>query len=195
MMLSKHGVPPTATYHVSTRPTPILESQHKVTDNSLLKGDIEISGADIPKHLYQYFVPKHPAVSVKPSLAYACLQSIPLDKDTAEKHVEWLRSFAVWQSTTDNLKNPPQGFLSEGVDPLGGLDDIAKKLKAAAYRNEFEFLVDVHTLGDIRVRDSHFIWTPQLLDLFTFRRGVEFASVSKDGISLPKIYLHGKKPG
>ena len=133
-------------------------------------------------------------MSIKPSLAYACLQSIPLDRDTAEKHVEWLRSFAVWHSTTDHLKNPPRGFLSEGVDLLGGLDGIAKKLKAVAYRNEFEFLVDVYTLGDIRVRDGHFSWLPQLLDLFTFQRGVEFASVSKDGTSLPQIYLYGEQP-
>lgn len=139
-------------------------------------------------------MPKHPAVPIKPSLAYACLQSIPLDKNTAEKHVEWLRSFAVWHSATDHLKDPPQGFLSEGVDLLGGLDGIAQKLKAAAYRNEFEFLVDVYTLGDMRVRDGHFSWAPQLLDLFTFRRGVEFASVSKDGTTLPNIYLHGKQP-
>lgn len=131
---------------------------------------------------------------MKPSLAYACLQSIPLDKNTAEKHVEWLRSFAVWHSATDHLKDPPQGFLSEGVDLLGGLDDIAQKLKAAAYRNEFEFLIDVYTLGDMRVRDGHFSWAPQLLDLFTFRRGVQFASVSKDGTTLPNIYLHGKQP-
>lgn len=129
---------------------------------------------------------------IKPSLAYACLESIPLDKKTAEKHVEWLRSFAVlWHSTTDNLKDLPQGFLSEGADLLGGLDGIAKKLKAAAYRSQFEFLVDVHTLGDIRVRDDHFSRAPQLLDLFTFRRGVQFASVSKDGTAPPRIYLHG----
>lgn len=80
----------------------------------------------------------------------------------------------------------PQGFLSEGVDLLRGPDDIAEKAKAAAYRNEFEFLVDVYTLGDVRVRDMHFSRAPQLLDLFTFRRGVEFASVSKDGIAPPE---------
>ncbi|KAK1828909.1 hypothetical protein QBC39DRAFT_436050 [Podospora conica] len=154
------------------------------------KGTIELPEADLPRDIFKTLVPEHPAVPIKPSLAYACLQSIPFDEETAKEHVEWLRSVAVWHSTADHLKDPPRGFLSESVDLLGGIDEIAEKIEADAYQNEFEFLVDVYTLGNLRTRDIHFNWMPQLLNLFTFQRGVEFASVSKDGRSLPEIYLH-----
>ncbi|KAK0708505.1 hypothetical protein B0H67DRAFT_556972 [Lasiosphaeris hirsuta] len=148
----------------------------------------------VPKNLSSVeaiLFPATPAVPVAPSLAFACLESIPLDRDTALAHVEFLHPLFEWQSTVDYLKGPPRGYLSEGVDLLRGLDDIAAKLRAdpPAYANEFGFLAELHVLVS-RVRDAHFGYTSLLLDLFTLRPGAEFVSISRDGVALPEIFLH-----
>ncbi|KAK5659420.1 hypothetical protein OQA88_621 [Cercophora sp. LCS_1] len=130
-----------------------------------------------------------PAAPVRPSIVFACLRSITLDKETALKHIEYLRPQWEWQSTLDYLRSPPKGYLSEGVDLLGGLDNIEGKLKGDKYRNEFEFLSDLHLLANVRVRDQHFGALNVLLDLFTFQAGADFVSISKDGVALPEIFI------
>ncbi|KAK0747116.1 hypothetical protein B0T18DRAFT_369884 [Schizothecium vesticola] len=134
-------------------------------------------------------IPAAPAAPVLPSLAFACLRSVPLDKETALKHIEHLKPQWQWHSTIEYLKNPPWGYLSEPVDLLGGLDEIKAKLQGDAYRSEFDFLADLHMLSRVRVRDSHFHAGSALMDLFTFKTGAEFVSVSKDGVSLPEIFV------
>ncbi|KAK3994474.1 hypothetical protein QBC44DRAFT_391790 [Cladorrhinum sp. PSN332] len=145
---------------------------------------------------YPYFFnlayPRVPAAPIKPSLAYACLKSVPLHADTAVKHLEYLRPIFEWQSTLDYLKNPPAGYLSDAVDLLGGLDSIAVNIRGDGtkqYSNEFEFLADLDTLTNVRVRDFHLGHTAVLFDLFTFNMGVEFVSISKDGLLIPDIFL------
>ncbi len=115
---------------------------------------------------------------------------MPLYKDAALQQLEFLRPILEWQSTIDDLKSPPKGFLSEGVDILRGLDDIADKLKEGKYSNEYEYLADVYTLISVRPRDAHLHYSPLLLDLVNFVPGVEFVCVSKDRLSVPEIYLH-----
>lgn len=117
---------------------------------------------------------------------------MPLHKDTALAQLDFLRPIFEWQSTLDYLREPPRGYLSEGVDLLGGLDDIAATLnKDRGYANEFEFLADLYTLISVRVRDVHFRYWGMLMNLFTFRMGAQFVSISEDGLSAPKIFLHG----
>ncbi|KAK3322649.1 hypothetical protein B0H66DRAFT_620373 [Apodospora peruviana] len=148
----------------------------------------------VPKNLStidKIITPAVPAVPVRPSLAYACLKSIPLHQDTALAQLKFLRPLFQWQSSIEYLLDPPRGYISEPVDLIGGLDDIAAKLEAdGGYTNEFEFLADLHTLADVRVRDGHFRYETLLLDLFTFRMGVKFVSISKDGLHASEIYLH-----
>lgn len=128
---------------------------------------------------------------MEPSLAFACLKSIPLNKTAATAHLEWLRPFFEWQSTLDYLKDPPRGYLSEAVDLVGALDEMAQKLETSAYSNHFEWMSDILVLGRYRARDGHFHFTPVLLDLFTFEFGAKFVSVSKDGLSPPQVFLRG----
>jgi hypothetical protein len=150
----------------------------------------------VPKNVTgnDFFVPVTPAVPIRPSLALDCLKSVPLHKDTALQQVDFLRPLFEWQSTTDYLQDPPQGYLSEGVDLVRGLDDIAAKLnkdKNGGYRNEFDFLSDLHMLALVRPRDFHFGYTTLLLDLFSFAMGPQFISISDDGLATPRIYLYG----
>lgn len=153
----------------------------------------------MPKNLTSFerlFLPTVPAVPIRPSVAFACLKSIKLNRKTALEQLEFLRPLLEWHSTLDYLRNPPRGYLSEGVDILRGIDDIAAKVKRGrnGYANEFEFLADVYTLISIRIRDGHVGYPPVLMDLFTFCMGVQFISISKDGLSLPKIYVYGTSP-
>ncbi|KAK1832533.1 hypothetical protein QBC39DRAFT_280800 [Podospora conica] len=135
------------------------------------------------------FVPTAPAAAVLPSLAFSCLKSVPLDKETALKHIDHLRPQWQWHSTIEYLKNPPKGYLSEGVDLLGGLDDIKAKLQDDAYLTEWDFLADLHMLARVRVKDQHFHAANTFMNLFTFKTGAEFVSISKDGVSLPEIFV------
>jgi len=137
-------------------------------------------------------IPAVPPVPVKPSLAFGCLKSIPLDKDSALAHLDFLRPHWEWQSTIDYNKKPPRGYLSEGVDIIRGIKEIAAKLKTTppSYSNEFEFLFDLQLLQN-RVRDSHFGSWPLLLDFFIAELGKKFVSISQDGRTAPQIFLHG----
>ena len=134
-----------------------------------------------------------PLVPITPSLALSCLKSIPLNASNALEQVRFTRPLFEWQSTVDHLKDPPVGYLSEGVDLLSGLDEIAAKLQVedGGYADEFEFLADLYTLASLRSRDGHFYYSSMLLDIFTFQKGVEFVSISRDGLALPEIYIYG----
>lgn len=137
-------------------------------------------------------VPKVPAVPIKPSLAYACLKSVPLDRAAALKQLDYLRPFYEWQSSLDLLKDPPYAYLSQSVDILGGLDEIAKKLNWNLYPRAFDFLADLYTLTMVRPRDGHLRYNTLIFDLFSFEWGVKLVSVSKDGRELPELFLYGE---
>jgi hypothetical protein len=137
-----------------------------------------------------------PAAPIRPSLALACLKSVSLHKDTALEQLRFLRPVFEWQSTIDYLRDPPRGYLSEGVDMIRGLDDIGDLLRKdkGGYANEFDFLADLYTLTTIRPRDFHFHYHTLLMDLFTFRLGADFVAISKNGLAPPEIFLHGTTP-
>ncbi|KAL2135114.1 hypothetical protein VTI74DRAFT_9707 [Chaetomium olivicolor] len=138
-------------------------------------------------------IPTQPPIPVQPSRAFACLKSVPLHKDTALEQLKFLRPLLECQSTLEYLTDPPQGYLSEGVDILRRLDHIAAKLrvgKRTAYGNEFEFLADLYTLTAVRPRDRHFSYSTLLLNLFSFPFSPQFLSISEDGLSPPKVYLY-----
>ncbi|KAK0671281.1 hypothetical protein QBC41DRAFT_58256 [Cercophora samala] len=148
----------------------------------------------VPKELdgvFRLLQPPVPAAPIRPSLAFGCLKSIPLHADVAKRHVDYLAPLIEWQSTVDYLRDPPKGYLSEGVDLTQGLKDIAANLQGRKrkYSNMFEFLTDLHSLLSTRVRDGHFSVRSLLLELFTFERSAQFVSISQDGLKLPSIYL------
>jgi hypothetical protein len=131
-------------------------------------------------------------IPVKPSLAFACLRSVPLDKDKAIGQIQALRPIYKWQSTIDWNKKPPYGYLSEGVDLMKGLDEMEASLKAneTTWLSLFEFLAELQLLVG-RMREAHFSTQHLLLDLVAFVPGAKFASISEDGRGAPEIFLHG----
>ncbi|GAB1317927.1 Tail specific protease domain-containing protein [Madurella fahalii] len=154
--------------------------------------DNNIVPKEIDPPLLERIIPAVPAAPIQPSLAFACLKSIPLHADTALEHVDYLHPLFEWQSTIDYLREPPRGYLSEAADLLGGLEDIATTIQAdtTKYFSEFDYLADLYSLTALRVREAHFHYSTLLFDLFTFQMGVKFLSISDDGLATPNIYLY-----
>ncbi|KIV95950.1 hypothetical protein, variant [Exophiala mesophila] len=78
----------------------------------------------------------------------------------------------------------------EGVDILGGLDNIQQKLVNDEYAGELAFQLDIAALI-FSARDGHFVFQPDLLSIFAFERTIGgLLSVSLDGESPPEIYSY-----
>jgi len=137
--------------------------------------------------------PTASAVLVEAQPVEDCLRSVPVWPESAAL-IEEMQYFIDWQSNLAWLKNPPEGYTEKKTDIQQKIKDIASNLKN--YKDEFTLHEDLsNTLAE--AYDFHFEWTPDILNIFRFRRGNigmglldEFAivSVSEDGRSLPKLY-------
>lgn len=87
-----------------------------------------------------------PIVDVRPSVGLACLKSVPLDKQRNLALLEYLGPYVQFQSTLEVLANPPKEYLFPGVDVLGGLAAIKKKLEADGYESQYEFMVALRSV-------------------------------------------------
>ncbi|KAH8898162.1 hypothetical protein GQ53DRAFT_629251, partial [Thozetella sp. PMI_491] len=126
---------------------------------------------------------------VPPSLALACLQSIPVDVANDVALIDYILPFITFQSTLGYLKDPPKGYLIPGVDVVGGFQEIRQKLRNGGYTNQFEFTQDITSIITAAA-DGHFNYSPGLSSVFTFYRSLNLASVSEDGLALPKIFVY-----
>ncbi|QIW99833.1 hypothetical protein AMS68_005351 [Peltaster fructicola] len=119
--------------------------------------------------------------------ALACLKSVPLDTKRNPDLLKALRATVKFQSTLAYLKNPPPGALYPAVDLLGGIDDVASKLKSGYFQNEFDFQYELYGLSK-SAHDFHFNLYVDITQIFRWRRSESLISVSKDSLSLPEIY-------
>ena len=117
--------------------------------------------------------------------AFDCLESFPFDATKARDFLAEIRKYFQFQSTLEVLKSPPDTYTSTGVDILEGLDKIGN----TTYENQFQFDSDLRNL--IRsANDGHFFILPCSLGPFNFlRQTIGLASVSKDGLGKPDIYV------
>ncbi|KAK0614878.1 hypothetical protein B0T17DRAFT_370680 [Bombardia bombarda] len=125
--------------------------------------------------------------SVPPSLALACLESVPVDTEKNIALLDYLLPFISFQSTLGYLKSPPKGYLLPGIDVIGGFVQMREKLKSGGYKSQFDFTTDITKIFNAAA-DGHFGYTPSLNSVFSFTRSLSIASVSSDGIELAKIY-------
>ncbi|KAH8895537.1 hypothetical protein GQ53DRAFT_856196 [Thozetella sp. PMI_491] len=127
---------------------------------------------------------------VPPSLAIACLQSVPVDVENDVAFIDYVLPYFGFHSTQDYLKSPPEGYLMPGVDIIGGAQAIRQKLRNGGYTNQFEFTQEWQRLI-YSVNDGHFNMAPNLNYVFKFYPYFKVVSVSEDGLQLPKIYFYG----
>ncbi|KAK3396940.1 hypothetical protein B0T20DRAFT_508139 [Sordaria brevicollis] len=125
---------------------------------------------------------------VKPSVAFACLESVPVDVKRDVALIDYLLPYAQFQSTLGYLKAPPKEYLLPGVDVLGGLVQIREKLRDGGYISQFEFTKDLSRVYSA-AHDAHFNYAPALHTVFDLARTLWPASVSVNGTDLPKVYV------
>jgi hypothetical protein len=144
--------------------------------------------------------PSETAALVSPQAAEACLKSVPVDVQEDEALIEEMQYFVDWQSNLAWIENPPTGYTEKKADIEQQMKDISEKLKD--YEDEYSVQRDL-SLTIAKAYDFHFAWRPDILYALFFRRGdigvgllEEFAiaSISEDGLKLPKLYNYCKSP-
>jgi len=123
--------------------------------------------------------------------AYDCLTSVPFNAAVATRFIKYYNDTIQFQSNLAYLKNPPTSYQQPSVDFAGGLAEIQQAIDNGKFANEYEFEVSLQTLI-YATHDAHVNLIAGILNVFTFGSTYDIASVSLDGIQLPKTYLFGK---
>jgi hypothetical protein len=134
-------------------------------------------------------IPATPTVAA--SLAYECLNSVPLHKEEAIELVDSLVPYFEWQSDAGYLANPPPGYDFPAHDIFATLAKVRDNIVADKYENEIEFQTDLYTSVIGPAHDGHFVFYPDALaKAFKWVREQPLVSISEDGNSLPVIKLY-----
>lgn len=131
-------------------------------------------------------VDKYP---VNPEVAHACLMSVPVDQEGNVAQLDGLRELLEFQSNLEYLKEPPPGYLYDGVDLIAGIQKLSKELSLGLYDNEYDFQSAVYRLL-ASAHDGHLSYTPDIRNVFTLSRISGLISLSLDGESLPRVYAY-----
>lgn len=129
-----------------------------------------------------------PQIWVPAQVAYDCLQSVPVDQgDILE--IQELKEFLQYQSTLSYLKSGVERH-NKPLDLIKSLDEIAERVRNGAYNSDYEVQLSIRLLLD-SAEDFHLYFLPDITTVFQFiRSGGRIVSISKDGISLPELYLN-----
>ena len=90
---------------------------------------------------------KATAAVLKPSEVYACLRSIPYDRQKDTEQIAWIKYLLQFQSTLAYLKNPPSSYPLPAVDLIGGLDRISSAITDGKYSDEYSIEVCLQFYG------------------------------------------------
>lgn len=85
-------------------------------------------------------------LAVPPSIAIACLKSVPLDKERDLELLDYLEPLVGFQSTLEILADPPKEYLFPGVDVLGGFDTVRSRLERNKYKTQYEVMTDLRSI-------------------------------------------------
>jgi hypothetical protein len=149
---------------------------------------------------YVSLYPSATVALVPATAAAACLDSIPVQKDEDIALIEEMQYDINWQSNLAYLVEPPEGYTEERVDVLDEMKKVTDGLNNDEFESEYDVMYNL-SMALTKAYDFHFAFTPDILQVFRFRRGNiggglldEFAlvSVSEDGKSVPKLYNYCK---
>ena len=85
-------------------------------------------------------------LDLRPSIGAACTKSLPVATEQNIALLDYLRPYVEYQSTIELLKNPPEEYLLPGVDLIGGMKAMKKKLKDNGYQSQFDVMTDLQSL-------------------------------------------------
>ncbi|KAI0125331.1 hypothetical protein BJ170DRAFT_500145 [Xylariales sp. AK1849] len=129
--------------------------------------------------------------TVEASLAYDCLNSIPIYKEGALKYLEEIVPYLEWQSDPAFKKNPPSDYFYPPYDFWAELDRVRAGVEADTYENEYAWQADFYKSVFGPGHDGHFVVYPDILtNAVEFARPLALVSVSEDGSSLPVIKVY-----
>ncbi|KAG9239743.1 peptidase s41 family protein [Amylocarpus encephaloides] len=127
--------------------------------------------------------------TVPAKIAQECLSSVPVAKDAGLKLVDALVPYVEWQSDLAWLKDPPSTYFYPPHDVLAYLAKVKSNLQNDVYPNEEEFELDLYNVF-AKAHDGHLVFYPDVLSNgLRWVKPTSLVSVSKDGSSIPKIYL------
>jgi hypothetical protein len=119
--------------------------------------------------------------------AFDCLDSVPVDTSGNQKLIDELKKVWQFQSELVWFKNPGDDWEYGPLDIIGELDKIKNGL--GSFKSEYEVQLAIANIT-VRTGNFHFNYAPDILQVFQFSRPLNVASVSLDGKSLPKLYVH-----
>ena len=71
---------------------------------------------------------------------------------------------------------------------MGGLQNISDALEKSVYTNEYDLQLDIYNIIN-SAHDEHFNYYPDIVYVLNFEREHSLLSISKDGLSLPEVYV------
>ncbi|KAF2035474.1 hypothetical protein EK21DRAFT_107000 [Setomelanomma holmii] len=125
--------------------------------------------------------------AVSAQAAFDCLNSVPVDTTGNQALIEELKKVWQFQSELVWYKNPGSDWEYGPLDIIGELDNVKNNL--GSFQSEYTVQLAIQNIT-IRTGNFHFNYQPDILQVFQFRRRFNVASVSSDGKSLPKLYVH-----
>lgn len=129
--------------------------------------------------------------TVAASLAYECINSVPLNKQAALKFIDEIIPYIEWQSSTAYLKDPPADYFYPAYDVHGEIARVRAGLEAGKYANEYSWQADFYKSVFGPAHDGHFVVYPDVLsNAMEWGRAHALVSISEDGTSAPVIKLY-----
>jgi hypothetical protein len=127
------------------------------------------------------------------ALAWDCINSVPFNASSAKRLVKALPAWFEFQSTLEQLKNPPAEYVEKvqpAIDILGALQQIEADIDAGRFKSEYDFGWILYTLV-LAAHDGHFTYIPDSVGaVFNWGRPVPLVSVSADGTQLPAVFAY-----
>jgi hypothetical protein len=129
---------------------------------------------------------------VPAELAWNCMNTVPFNATSGKRLIQDMRPYIEWQSTLNELKNPPAEYAEKvqpPIDIMGGLDQIVADIDAGRFQNEYDFGWTLYTLIQ-SAHDGHFTYVPDSVGgIFTWGRPIPLVSISADGKQLPAVFV------
>jgi hypothetical protein len=127
------------------------------------------------------------APGIPAQAAFDCLNSVPVDTSGNQKLIDELKTVWQFQSELVWFKNPGDDWEYGPLDIIKELDNVKNNLNT--FKSEYAVQLAIQNIT-VRTGNFHFNYDPDILQVFQFSRPLNVASVSSDGKSLPKLYVH-----
>ncbi|KAI4865197.1 hypothetical protein F4820DRAFT_306162 [Hypoxylon rubiginosum] len=123
-----------------------------------------------------------PTPTIEASVAYECLNSVPIDKEGALKFIEEIQPYVEWQSDTAFKKNPPADYFYPPTDLWATIATVKADITADKYPNEYAWQADLYKKLFGPAHDGHFVVYPDALSAaLEWQRPFALVSISEEG--------------